>query len=102
MSGATIAESRGRSASHSPEIPRAPLLTPVGLRPPTHLYLPAASAIRLVFPSAARARPQRDTSRRARAPLAADARLHRGFLSPYYRAGRYASQGEYAPFYLQH
>src|SRR5258708_24564165 len=45
---------------------------------------------------------QKDISPKARVRLSVGGPSHLEFLSPYYKAGRYVSQGGCALFYLQH
>src|ERR1051326_5285001 len=96
MSDATRAARRDRSSCRWSETSRVPQRGLIVLTLPTH---PRRSATFATLPSAllsGRARRRIDTFLSLKAPRALSALLRLLFRLPYYRAGRYASQGGYA------
>src|SRR6266567_5878674 len=96
------AENRDQSAFR--HWPGKTLALHIGLTVPIQymrLHLFATSAILHAVLSPVVERRQKGISRKVRAPHAVNALLHQEFLSPCYKAGRYASQVVYAQIYLQ-
>src|SRR5438067_11742828 len=95
-------KNKDRSASHYwPEIAPAPRAKRVALPQSRHSHQPVTFAVHRVIPLSAQEQRQTGTSRRAKVLLALSVLSRQEFLLPYCRAGRYASQEEYAQICLQ-